>query len=948
MRVRIVAVTTLLLSIGLCLAIVSTGRSAAEPATACVGSSDGALHAIGALDATRTFTEEFSSVTFMDAEDTTAHWDTSSGLLKLRPTEPIIAHQLGAHDWLLSCRWYKPWAGCLLPDAPAVYVPETGKAYHLANHIAEYDPRRNLSVDLNYSGPALPCHSAAAAYASVAGTVYVFGGCGVTPWETCLPQEHIYEFDPVARTSTLLPVELPYGLNNAAAAYVPDTNKIYIFGGWTPPNDPRADILEFDVATRSVQVLSTQLPSARSHLCATYVPDTHLNRIYLFGGNTRDAILDEILAFDPSTEELSLLETRLPVGLRMAAAVYVAPVEDVLIFGGEREGWGPSRLVLAFDAESEYVWQAPYLLPGEGLIGAAAIYTPEFDRIAVLGGERRGPWPHRYTGILRLRWDGSSLMQQDSYLPWESHTSSAVYVPEENNAYLFGGGRAEILQFDIQSSLFHTMSATLPLSSTDPGVVWVPAEQLAYVFDRSGIYSYDPASDMLTTMAAELPAGFDPRVVAYAPPRNAVYLFDSADANGAILRYNLAEGTLVTLDARLLPPRRGAYAVYVPDSNLIFIMGGWGYQIDNYLDAIWVFDVATETLTRQQGLLMPIPGVYKASTHLPTTSNIFLLGGWGGWSEVYAFPFAGIWHFDTTPIRHFVEHALTLPRLLGHQAMVWASAEDRFYTFGGLAKKETSLTPYSTDLIYRFDCGHAEQGVAQSTRINSDGSAVLRATLSVIQELDNGKVDYFLSNDAGATWDAVSPGIEHTFAAPGSDLRWKADLHGDGIHTPAVDRVTIRWLEEVPPNHPPEVGTITPSTGSGPAAVTTYFTTTWTDADGWQDLKHGYLHIGASPSISDSVTLLYNASKDKLWIRSDDGSTWLGGFAPGSANTLENSQARVYCVLTTKQGVGDTLQVKWAIEFKPAYTGAKKTGLKCRDLQKAKAKGEWIGTWTID
>jgi hypothetical protein len=63
---------------------------------------------------------------------------------------------------------------------------------------------------------------------------------------------------------------------------------------------------------------------------------------------------------------------------------------------------------------------------------------------------------------------------------------------------------------------------------------------------------------------------------------------------------------------------------------------------------------------------------------------------------------------------------------------------------------------------------------------------------------------------------------------------------------------------------------------------------------------------------------------------------------------MENSQAKVYCALTTMQGIGDSVEVTWAIEFKPGYTGAKKLGLKAKDMQKARAKAQWKGTWTIE
>jgi hypothetical protein len=148
-------------------------------------------------------------------------------------------------------------------------------------------------------------------------------------------------------------------------------------------------------------------------------------------------------------------------------------------------------------------------------------------------------------------------------------------------------------------------------------------------------------------------------------------------------------------------------------------------------------------------------------------------------------------------------------------------------------------------------------------------------------------------------------------------------------------------------NDAPELGSVTPSSGSGPVGATTYFTTTWSDRDGWESLKQCYFHIGASPSLSGNVTLLYNAAKDKLWLLDDSGAAWLGGCHPGDATTFYNSQAMLDCGQTAVRGVGDTLGVRWAIEFKAGYSGVKKLGLKAKDMDKARAKGAWKGTWTI-
>jgi uncharacterized repeat protein (TIGR01451 family) len=195
----------------------------------------------------------------------------------------------------------------------------------------------------------------------------------------------------------------------------------------------------------------------------------------------------------------------------------------------------------------------------------------------------------------------------------------------------------------------------------------------------------------------------------------------------------------------------------------------------------------------------------------------------------------------------------------------------------------------------------------------------------------------------GGSITVTFPVTVNLYLAPGTVITNTAAVHFSEVPAPVEASVPIMVA-----NARPTLGTVDPASGSGPTGVTSYFTTTWMDANGWADLKQCYFHIADSPSIVGSVTLMYNAVKDKLWLRTDDGSTWTGGYAPESANTMENSQAKVYCGLTTAAGTGGTLSVKWAIEFKDGYTGAKKLGLKCKDRRKARAKGKWKGTWTIE
>jgi hypothetical protein len=191
--------------------------------------------------------------------------------------------------------------------------------------------------------------------------------------------------------------------------------------------------------------------------------------------------------------------------------------------------------------------------------------------------------------------------------------------------------------------------------------------------------------------------------------------------------------------------------------------------------------------------------------------------------------------------------------------------------------------------------------------------------------------DDYAAHIAGSTRSSETEGFPVTL---GPDLS-----HNDGLDA---------FVARVGPNHAPTLGTIVPASGGSAPGQHFVITTSWRDVDGWRDLKHVYFHIGDSPSLAGNVTLMYNRAKHRLWIRSDDGSAWQGGCTPGDMTIIANSQAAVYCFVTQVSYSGtDRMNVAWYMWFLPGFTGAKKTGLKCKDRHKAKAKGAWIGTWTV-
>ena len=79
-----------------------------------------------------------------------------------------------------------------------------------------------------------------------------------------------------------------------------------------------------------------------------------------------------------------------------------------------------------------------------------------------------------------------------------------------------------------------------------------------------------------------------------------------------------------------------------------------------------------------------------------------------------------------------------------------------------------------SDHFYRSAAYSLKNNQIVSKAVDTD-SDILKATLSVSAATSNNEsIDYYLSNDAGAYFHKVTPGVEFTFPTQGDDLHWKA------------------------------------------------------------------------------------------------------------------------------------------------------------------------------
>jgi len=146
----------------------------------------------------------------------------------------------------------------------------------------------------------------------------------------------------------------------------------------------------------------------------------------------------------------------------------------------------------------------------------------------------------------------------------------------------------------------------------------------------------------------------------------------------------------------------------------------------------------------------------------------------------------------------------------------------------------------------------------------------------------------------------------------------------------------------------PQAISITPSHGSSTPGEAVSFTAAYQDADGYTDIRYSYLSINTSITPTEGFYAYYNTSQNKLYLRNDAGTAWLEGFAPGSANTIENSYAILDCSQTTVQGQDNNLTITWSVTFKDTFAGNKNCYLFVRDYQDNMSGWKKLGTWGIE
>jgi len=95
--------------------------------------------------------------------------------------------------------------------------------------------------------------------------------------------------------------------------------------------------------------------------------------------------------------------------------------------------------------------------------------------------------------------------------------------------------------------------------------------------------------------------------------------------------------------------------------------------------------------------------------------------------------------------------------------------------------------------LYRRVLHHTAQGQAGSLQVDTEIENIDQAMLIPTAGLPpNTGVTCWLSNNGGARWFIVQPGVMFVFPTAGADLRWRAELYSlSPVHTPCIDQIVI-------------------------------------------------------------------------------------------------------------------------------------------------------------
>jgi len=232
----------------------------------------------------------------------------------------------------------------------------------------------------------------------------------------------------------------------------------------------------------------------------------------------------------------------------------------------------------------------------------------------------------------------------------------------------------------------------------------------------------------------------------------------------------------------------------------------WAQKLDGTGNRMWVADVRVDSDSGTASQWHPDVAVDEAE-------NLYIV--WedsrdrNGDVDIYAQKIDGqgnkSWAFDvrvnSDSGRAWQEHPSVAVDGSGNAVCVWEDYRNgnadvyiqRINTVGGKGWLADLQVVYPDRFYY-------PTGTAQSRTVDTMAGGLAQARLTADYQSNSGKVQFYLTNDGGAHWVQVTPGVMHVFATTGSDLRWRAAFFADPVwqRTPIVNSLRVEYSTQAP------------------------------------------------------------------------------------------------------------------------------------------------------
>lgn len=203
-----------------------------------------------------------------------------------------------------------------------------------------------------------------------------------------------------------------------------------------------------------------------------------------------------------------------------------------------------------------------------------------------------------------------------------------------------------------------------------------------------------------------------------------------------------------------------------------------------------------------------------------------------------------------------------------------------------------------------------------------------------------------LANGGATATHALLPGSRAVNNGnPAFDGIGKTDQRGKGFPRVRGGRLDVGAYEVA---RPPQNLSLSPNSGTSVVGVARTFTARYADPDGLSDLAFVELQINSDSNGVNGMRCYYDPNSNKLYLRNDANTAWLGAIAPGTKKLITNSQGSINCETTTVEMSGSIITVKWSVIPADKWKHTRQNlYMFARDKGDLTAGWDLKGTWDI-